>query len=173
MRVHPFRIAQFANIERRIDEDFDEVGWSDHLAHGVARDTIRTHGSTDDGAAVTDDLRGNEADAEDVGVTILLAESESLGEMRANDVAVEQRDLTAVLEQTADDDFCRRRLAGTAEARKPDAEALAMFWRVTLREDRRDLGTREPFRQRTSCAEKIVADLRAGDRARLRAGRNA
>src|SRR5207249_6494411 len=93
LRVHPFLVAGLADVQRRVDEDLDEAIGADHLAHPVARGAVGTHRRADDGAAVADDLRGHEADTEDVRVAILLREAEALREMRADDVAVEQRDL--------------------------------------------------------------------------------
>src|SRR5439155_6278812 len=144
LRVHPFLVAGLADVERRVDEDLDEAVCADHLAHPVARGAVGAHRGADDGAAVADDLRGHEADAEDVRVAILLREAEAFREMRADHVAVEQRDLAPVLEQTAHHDLAGRRLSGAAQAGEPDAEALAMLRRMALREDRGDLRTREP-----------------------------
>ena len=72
---------------------------ADHCAYGVARGAVGADGGADDGAAVARDLRGHEADAEDVGVAVFLREAEPLGEMRADNIAVEQRDLAAVAEE--------------------------------------------------------------------------
>ena len=50
-------------------------------------------------------------------------------------------------------------LAGTAQAGKPDAEALFVAGRVHLAQDLGSLGAGEPFRQQFSLGEIIIADL--------------
>src|ERR1051326_6709536 len=71
------RVARLADVERRVDEDFDEAFAADHVADAVARRAIGAHRRADDGAAMTHDLRGDESDAEDVRVAVFFRESES------------------------------------------------------------------------------------------------
>src|SRR5437867_4703051 len=61
-----------------------------------------------------------EADAPNVLVTVLSAESQSLGELLAHDVAVEQLDSGARLLQLVKDQLRNGSLAGTWQAREPE-----------------------------------------------------
>jgi hypothetical protein len=58
-----------------------------------------------------DNFARHESDADDVGVAVFLAESESLGKMRADNVAVEDGNLTSAFEQQGGEDFGGRALA--------------------------------------------------------------
>src|SRR5690606_25650318 len=70
-------------------------GRADFVANGLVRGDRGGHGDH----AVARQQAANEADATNVGVAVFLAEAESLGEVRANDVAVENLNLgTAVFE---------------------------------------------------------------------------
>src|SRR5436190_22059864 len=119
------------------------------------------------------DLGGDEGDAGDVGVAVFFREAESFGEVCADDIAIEERGLATVFEEARDKDLGGRGFAGGRKAGEPDADALLMPRRVALRENRRGLGPREPRRQRDAGGERVVAELRTGDGARLRAGGDA
>ena len=58
-----------------------------------------------------DNFASHESDADDIGVAVFLAESESLGKMCAHNVAVEDGDLTSAFQQKGGDHFGGRALA--------------------------------------------------------------
>src|SRR3972149_3839461 len=70
--IHSLGVAGLTDLDRRIHEDLDEVVRPDHVPDVVARGAVRTDGGAQDDTAVAHDLRGNEADAPDVGVAVLL-----------------------------------------------------------------------------------------------------
>ena len=114
------------------------------------------------------DLGGDEADAPDVGVAVLAAEAEALGQMRAHDVAVEERDLPPALEQQLGEHVGRRGLAAAAQPGEPHAHALPVARRIGLGEDLGDFRPREPLRQRAPLVEIALAHLGARDGGRPR-----
>src|SRR5688500_14829109 len=73
--VHPLHVAAFADIKRRINEDFDEAITADHLPHTIARLAIWTDRGADHRSAVAHDLRGHEANAKNVRVAVFLREA--------------------------------------------------------------------------------------------------
>ena len=122
--VHALRVPPLADLEGRVDVDQDETVVTDHGAALVAGRLVRAHGGADHRAVMTDDLRGDEADAADIGVAVLLAEPEALGQVRADDVAVQQGDGPPPLQQHDHQGFRDRGLAGPAEPGEPEAETL-------------------------------------------------
>src|SRR5207244_10642260 len=95
-------------------------------------------------AAMANDLRGYEPDAPNVRIAVFLAEAEPLRKMRANDIAVEQRDLPTVLEETFGEHLGGGRFARATQAGEPHAHALAMARRIGSDQDLSRLGPREP-----------------------------
>src|SRR5687767_2722100 len=90
--------------------------------------------------------------------------------MRTHHIAVEHGDLPAMAEEETEQNIRGGGLAGAAQTCEPDTEALTMAWQIRFREDGRHFRSREPFRQRTSLAEVLIADLCAGERAHVRVG---
>src|SRR5215813_252707 len=74
--IHPLRIAPLALLEGGVDEDLDEALRANCLANFVARRQVRTDRGAHRDPAMSDDLAGDEADAANVGVAILLAEAQ-------------------------------------------------------------------------------------------------
>ena len=93
------------------------------LTAGVA---IGRDGRDDDRRAGPREPRGDPADAQDVAVAVLLGEAEALGEVRADDVAVEDLDERAAPLQLVRDEAADGGLAGCGEARQPHGEAVAL-----------------------------------------------
>ena len=96
LRIQSLAIPLLADIERRIHEHFYETTCSHHVPHVVAGRAVRAHGGTQNRSAVSHYFCGNEADAANVRVTILLAETEALRQMCSDDVSVEDGDLPTV-----------------------------------------------------------------------------
>src|SRR5262249_59349598 len=96
--VHALAVAAFADLERRVDVHLHEPLRADHVPHLVPRGAVGADGRHHGHAAVGDDFGGDEADATDVRVTVFLAESEALREMRPHHVAVEHGHATAALQ---------------------------------------------------------------------------
>ena len=84
--------------------------------------------------------------------------------MRANDVAVQYRNVPPVLHDEDGEGICCGGLAGAAESGQPDASALAMAWGVAFREDIRNLWAGEPLRQLSAFVEIILPHLRPRQR---------
>jgi hypothetical protein len=70
----PFVSRDSQTSQRGVDEDFQKAIVADQLPHPVPGRAIRTDGRADDRAAVPHDLRGHEADAEDVRVAVFFRE---------------------------------------------------------------------------------------------------
>ena len=103
--VHALCVTPLANLDGRVNEDFDETLGSHHAAHFVARRAVRTHRRADGDAAVAHDLGRDEADASDVRVAVVPAEAQAFRQVRANHVAVEQRHAATVFEQEHGQNF--------------------------------------------------------------------
>ena len=165
-RIHSFGITPFAYLDGGVDEDFDEIV-SCHLTRFVARLAEGADGSADHGAVMAGDLTSDEADAQDVGVAVFLAETEAFGEVGTDDIAVQDSRLATMLEQHGDQRLRYGGLARTAQACKPDAHALLVTWRVDFCQDLGGLFAGEPLGERFALGKIIIAHLCAGDRGDL------
>ena len=105
------------------------------------------------------DLAGDEADAADIGVPILFAEAQPLRQMGAHYVSIEQRHLTATLQQQRDQHLGGGRLAGATQAGEPDTQALFVPRGVRLGQDVSGFRPGEPERQISSTIQVLVAHL--------------
>src|SRR5262249_4007273 len=132
--VQSLGVTLFADFQRRVNEDLDEMSSADHIPHVVARRAVRADRRADGHAAVPHDLRSDKSDAADVDVPVGFAEPQTLRKARANDVAIQQRDRAAVFEHEREENLGRRGFARAAQPREPDADSLAMSWRVGLGE---------------------------------------
>jgi hypothetical protein len=106
---------------------------------------------------------GHKADAQDVGVAVLLAEAEALGEVRADHVAIEDGDLASAFEQERGQHLGGGALAGAAQAGEPDAEALLVARGIHLAQDLGGFGAGEPLGQEFALGEVLITHLGAGD----------
>ena len=98
LRVEPLRVAALALLERRRDVDLDEDGvLLGERARPLPRLLVGRDRRDDDGGAGAREPRGDPADAADVRVAVLLREAEILGQVLADDVAVEPVDDEAAL----------------------------------------------------------------------------
>src|SRR2546422_1391049 len=79
LRVHSLVVARFTYLQGRVHEHFDEAIGTHHVAHFLARASIGTHGRANGNSSVAHDLGRHEADAAYVGITIFLAEAQTLG----------------------------------------------------------------------------------------------
>src|SRR5439155_23517761 len=89
--VHTLGVAPLALFERSIHKHLDESVGLGHLAHLVAGATIGTDRRAYRDTAMSGDLASHEADAPNVGITVVFAETESLRQLRPHHVPVEQR----------------------------------------------------------------------------------
>src|ERR1044071_4953624 len=78
-----------------------------------------------------------------------------------------------MLAQPADDALRGRRFSRAAQSCEPHTKSLAMLRRIALRQHLGHFAAREPFGQRTSFAEIVIANLSAGDGPRFGLWRNA
>src|SRR4030095_2172843 len=170
--IHPFRVSFFADFQGRVDEYFNEVIFAHHVAHFVSERSIRTYRRAQNDTTVTRDLSRDEADAPDIGVPVFLAEAEFFREMGPHYIAIQHRLVTTALQQEHRQDVGRGRFAGAAQTREPDAHALPMPGRVTLRQDLGDLRPRKPCRQGLTIVQVILAHLGARDGGRARSRLN-
>ena len=108
-----------------------------------------------------DDFASDKTDTQDVRIAVFLAEAQSLGEVGTDHIPVENGDLATALEEQRREHLRRRALAGTAQAREPDAEALLVAGRVHLAQDFRGFGAGKPFGQQPALDEIVIAHLRA------------
>src|SRR6185369_13494142 len=99
LRIHSLRIPLLTYFQRRINEDFEKTILSYHRPHFIASGAIRTNRGRNHYPAVAHDLRRDEPDPPYVRVAIVLIKSEALRKMRADDVAIEQRGLTSMLQK--------------------------------------------------------------------------
>src|SRR6185436_18421513 len=98
-RVHPLWIAFFTDCQRSVDVNCNEPVASHHQTTLVSCRSIRTDRRANCNTTMPDDLRGDEADATYVDVTILSAEPESFRQVRAHDIAVEHCHLAPAFQQ--------------------------------------------------------------------------
>src|SRR5262249_38731137 len=105
----------------------------DAFLHFFARLAIRRNGGDHDNHAVAREQLGDEADAADVGIAVLAAETKALREIGANDIAIQEfgfglRVAEAFHELIRDSALPRSRHAG-----EPKCEALVFHARVRSR----------------------------------------
>ena len=161
LSVHALRVTRFTHLQRRIHEHLYKVLGPHQGAHILARRLVRTHCRTDDHAAMPDELRRHKPDAPDINVPVIFAKPQALREMRAHYIAIEHRDLPAMLQQEYGEHLGRGGLARAAQPREPDAHALPMAGRIGLGQNLRHLRPRKPARQLLALVQVLVADLRA------------
>src|SRR5262249_25043767 len=104
--------------------DLDEV--LDQRAALVARLAVRGDRGHDRRDAVSREEVRHEPDPQDVRVAVLLREAEPFGEVRPDDVAVEELDLHAAPTDLRQQHLGERRLPGPGEAGEPDRETLLL-----------------------------------------------
>src|SRR5438067_9356902 len=111
--VESFAVASLADRERRRDVDEHVPALRlDHRPHFLSHGVVRSDGGADCHATVLRDLGGDEPDAPDVDVAVLLRKSELGGEVLPHDVAIEQRHVSAAhLEQLHEEDVGDGRFA--------------------------------------------------------------
>src|SRR5581483_9075801 len=91
--IEALDVAPLQLLDAALGVDLDEV--ADESAVLVADIAVGRDRGRDDGDAVAGEEVGDEADAEDVGVAVLLAEAEAFAEVGADDVAVQDLDLVS------------------------------------------------------------------------------
>ena len=92
LRVEALDVALLADLDRGLDVGLDEAAVH-HLARLVADLAVGRDRGGDHRHAVAGQQVGDERDAADVGVAVLLREAEALREVLADDVAVEHLEL--------------------------------------------------------------------------------
>src|SRR5262249_46794277 len=137
LRVEPFHVTLFADRDRRVAEDLDEVPLR-HLSSFVAYRAIRTDDRAQCGTSVLGHHAGHVTDAANVCVAVFLAESEAFGQMSPDLVAIERRDVPAELCQPLHQRVGDGALSRPREAGEPDRQALAKPWRAGFVEDLRN-----------------------------------
>src|SRR5919108_3319612 len=122
LRIEALDVAPLALLHRGLDVRLDEAAV--HLRSRLVPDlAIRRDRSRDHGNLVARQQIGDESHPADVRVPVLLREPEPLGEVLANDVAVEDLELRAAPPQLPDQQVRDRRLAGPRKPGEPEAEA--------------------------------------------------
>ena len=76
--IEAFGIALLAYFDGGIYIHFDETIFANHLATFITCSTIRTDGGANHAAVLADKLASDEANAQDVGVAVFLAEAQAL-----------------------------------------------------------------------------------------------
>src|SRR5690606_13797741 len=99
----------------------------------------------DHSSARADDLTRNEANPQDIRIAVFLAEAQALREVRADYIAIEDRDLTTPLQQQRGQHLRCRALARAAQAGEPDTETLLVTRGIHIAQDLCRFGTGEPF----------------------------
>ena len=125
--VETLPVPSLTLLERGRDMDQDEPA-PRPLDHPSYLGTGRVEGRdrrADRQPTVPRDLRGDEPDAQDVGLAVLAAEAQTLREMVAHDVAVERGDgAVAALEDVVHQGSGEGRLAGAGEPGEEEDGAL-------------------------------------------------
>ena len=157
--VEALAVPLLAHLERRGDVDQDEpAARLDHPTDLLAGRVVRGDRGADGDATVLGDLRGDEADAPDVEVAVLLGEPELGAEVLAHQVAVEQGDRAAAdLEQLDQQGVGDGRLARAGETGEEDREPLLRPRRVGLAQLAADLGVGEPLRDLPALGQPLRA----------------
>src|SRR5215208_7560716 len=121
--VKALDVALLADLERGLGVDLDEP-----LAHLVpclvADVAVGRDRSGDNRDAVAREQVGDEGDAADVGVAVLLRETEALGQVLADDVAVEYLELGSAAAELLHQLGRDRGLPRAGEAGEPETESL-------------------------------------------------
>jgi hypothetical protein len=126
LRVEPVDVTAGALVERRADVDLDKRAVLLDEGAGIVSGLLVGRDRGHDGrASMAGDPRGDPPEPLDVGVTVLLRETEALREMGANGVAVQVLDDVAAAVELRADVVRDRRLARSGEAREPESEASA------------------------------------------------
>src|SRR5581483_8910660 len=124
LRVEPVDVTARALLERGRDVNLDERPERlDQLARALPRLAVGRDRRREHGAALARQPRGDPADPLDVRVPVLLREAETLGEVRADGVAVEVLDDEAAPVELRPDHVGDRRLARPRQAGEPEREA--------------------------------------------------
>ena len=146
-RVDAALVRLLAVFERCGDVDEVEVAvLLDQLAGVLARLLEGGDGRGDDGGAGAGQLRGDEGDAADVLVAVLLGEAQLRRQLRAHRLSQEHgHGAAALLVQRYLQSAGDLVLAGVHVTRQEDGEALLGAGRVGLAQDLDDLGVREPL----------------------------
>ena len=113
------------------------------------------------------DQAGNIADAANVRIAVFLAESQPLGKMRADLVAVQERAVAAELGQAFDQGMGDGALARARKPGEPDGQSLAEPGRVGLVEDLGHGRPAEPLGKLEAAGQVLLANLGSGDVGRL------
>src|SRR5919109_382562 len=92
--VQTLYIALFANLNRCVHINSNEIV-ADHLARLISGGTIGADRGADHCSAHTDNFTGNEANSKDVRIAVFLAETKSLRKVSADNIAIENVDLTS------------------------------------------------------------------------------
>src|SRR5262245_54430458 len=87
--VVPLHIARLANRQGRVDEDLNKPLRTDQLTNFVSGLFIRTDRCADDRSVMTNNLRCDKADSQNIHIPIFPGKSQALGEMSADNIAVE------------------------------------------------------------------------------------
>lgn len=154
-RVDAALVRLLAVLERRGDVHQVEVTVLLHRLAGVLAGALEGGDrGGDDGGAGAGQLAGDEGDAADVPVAVLLGEAQLGRELGADGLAEQHGHGTATL-------LVERHLEGTGDlvlarvgvAGKEDGETLLVSGRVGLPEDLDNLGVREPLGDLTAASE--------------------
>src|ERR1051326_820628 len=86
--VHSLGISFFTNLNRRVDEHFNEPIYSNHISHVISGGAIRTNRGANGDAAVSDNFRRHKANTPNISVAIFFAEPEAFRKMRADNVTI-------------------------------------------------------------------------------------
>src|SRR5215208_1772550 len=123
LRVQAVDVALRARVDRCLHVNLDEVAeLLHHRARLAARLLVRRDRRADHRPSLTRQTRRDPADPLDVRVAVLLGESETLGEARANGVAVQVLHDRAPLVELGPDEVRDRRLARARKPREPERE---------------------------------------------------
>ncbi len=87
-----------------------------------------------------DNFARHKTDTHNVRVTILLAETEAFGKMRANHIAIENGNLASVFEQQRCQHLRGRGFSRTTQAGEPNTKSLLVAWRIHLAQNLSGLG---------------------------------
>ena len=124
--VEALDVALLAHLERGGEvHEHEPAVLLDQRAGLLAGGLVGRDRGDDDGAAVLDDLAGDPADPPDVEVAVLAGEGQLAGQVRADDVAVQDRDRAPLGLQLGDERVGDRGLARAGEAGQEHGDAGA------------------------------------------------
>src|SRR6185503_8650515 len=92
-------VTEFAQFERRIDKNLDELITSHHVPHVIARGPVGAYRGAHGYSSMSHNFGRHKSDAPDIDVPIFLTEAQSSGKVRAHHVAIQQRRLTTSFQQ--------------------------------------------------------------------------